>query len=79
MFTVPRTSDTDIDGYRWIENTLEHNKVFDAEGLVASNEAFKGRVKFWTNELCAKHPHTFDIILAVRSSLHGEKFQADLK
>jgi NAD+ kinase len=49
-----------------VEHTLEHNKIFDADGLFAKNEDYKGRLKFWTNELCTNKPQSFDIVLAVR-------------
>ena len=50
----------------YVEDTLEHNKAFDAEGLLASGNSFEGRLKFWTKRLCAERPQTFDIVLAVR-------------
>lgn len=50
---------------RYIEETLKDNIVFDAPGLLDSNPAYKGRLKYWTNELCAEKPQTFDIVLAV--------------
>lgn len=49
----------------YVEETLEKNKVFDAPGLVEQNPEYKARLKFWTNELCAEKPQTFDIVLAV--------------
>ncbi|KAF2190109.1 ATP-NAD kinase [Zopfia rhizophila CBS 207.26] len=49
----------------YVEHTLEHNKIFDAEGLLRKNPAFKRRLKFWTNKLCAEKPQTFDIVLAL--------------
>jgi NAD+ kinase len=49
----------------YVEETLQNNKLFDAQGLLDSNPAYKGRLEFWTNELCAKKPQTFDIVLAV--------------
>lgn len=49
----------------YVEDTLEHNKVFDADGLFAKNPGYKGRLKFWTNELCAEKPQSFDIVLAL--------------
>ena len=52
----------------YVEDTLEHNKVFNAEGLLASDNSFEGRLKFWTKRLCAERPQTFDIVLAVRNS-----------
>jgi NAD+ kinase len=50
-----------------VEHTLEDNKAFDAQGLLENNPTYKGRLKFWTNELCAQKPQTFDIVLAVRT------------
>jgi hypothetical protein len=49
----------------YVEETLSENKLFDAEGLLKKNSGYEGRLKFWTNELCAEKPHTFDIVLAV--------------
>jgi len=49
----------------WVENTLEHNERFNIKGLLASDSSFAERVKFWTNEDCAKRPQTFDIILGL--------------
>jgi hypothetical protein len=34
--------------------------------LLKEHPEFKGRLKFWTNKLCAEKPQTFDIVLAVR-------------
>ncbi|KAF7570656.1 sugar kinase [Pyrenophora tritici-repentis] len=48
----------------YVEQTLQDNDIFDAAGLL-EKEDFKGRLKFWTNEMCAKRPQTFDIILAL--------------
>ena len=49
----------------YVETTLEHNKKFDAHGLVSTDASREGRLKYWTNELCAKHPHTFDICITL--------------
>lgn len=49
----------------WVEETMKDNEVFDAKGLHGDEEERKGRLKFWTNELCAKKPHAFDIAIAV--------------
>ncbi|KAL5385120.1 hypothetical protein DPSP01_004932 [Paraphaeosphaeria sporulosa] len=52
-------------GYRvYVEETLEHNKLFDAKSLL-QKDSFEGRLKFWTNELCHDKPQTFDIALAL--------------
>jgi len=52
---------------RWIEDTLKDNDAFDVKGLIEADPARKERLKFWNNELCRKKPHTFDIVVAVRT------------
>ena len=52
---------------RYVENTLQENKKFNALGLVAQEPSREGRLKYWDNELCAKHPHTFDIAVTVQA------------
>lgn len=54
-----------LTGRSYVENTLQDNKAFDAAGLLEKNPSYRGRLKFWTNEMCAQKPHTFDIVLAV--------------
>ncbi|KAF2126676.1 ATP-NAD kinase [Dothidotthia symphoricarpi CBS 119687] len=49
----------------YVEHTMENNKIFDAAGLLEKNPSYKGHLKFWTNEMCAREPQTFDIILAL--------------
>lgn len=57
---------TKDDKYKvYVENTLEHNKLFDAKGLLEKNPSYDGRLKYWNNELCHDKPQTFDIVLAV--------------
>ncbi len=51
---------------RYVEDTLEKNHIFDAKGLVSKESSREGRLKFWTNELAAKHPLTFDFVVSVR-------------
>lgn len=50
----------------YVEETLEHNKLFDTKSLL-QKDSFEGRLKFWTTELCHDKPQTFDIALAVSS------------
>jgi NAD+ kinase len=52
--------------HSYVEQTMEDNKAFDAAGLLEKNPSYQGRLKYWTNELCAQKPQTFDIVLAVR-------------
>ena len=49
----------------WVEKTMEHSKAFDAESIITKDPSFKDRLKYWTNELCARKPHTFEICLAL--------------
>ena len=49
----------------WVEDTMQHSKVFDAEGLIAKDPSYKDRIRYWNNELCAKKPHTFEIVVAL--------------
>ncbi|KAK5115799.1 hypothetical protein LTR85_009393 [Meristemomyces frigidus] len=51
----------------WVEETMRESEAFDAKGLVeqGGEEGFGARLKYWTNELCARKPHTFDICLAL--------------
>ncbi len=51
--------------YRYVEKTLQTNSKFDAQGLVAEDPSYEDRLKYWTNELCATRPHTFDIVVTV--------------
>ena len=51
--------------YSYVENTLEHNHKFNAKGLLTQDPSYEGRLKYWTNELCAHHPQTFDFVLTV--------------
>ncbi|CAO2655107.1 Nn.00g101710.m01.CDS01 [Neocucurbitaria sp. VM-36] len=49
----------------YVEDQLEKNHIFDVEGLLGKDPSYRGRLKYWTNELCAKKPQTFDIVLAL--------------
>ncbi|MCJ1275105.1 hypothetical protein MMC21_002905 [Puttea exsequens] len=49
----------------YVENTLAQNKTFDAQGIVSKDPSREGRLKYWNNELCAKHPLTFDFIVTL--------------
>ena len=51
--------------FRYVENTLEHNHIFDAKSIVSADTSREGRLKYWNNELCAKHPLTFDFAVTV--------------
>ena len=50
---------------RYVEDTLEHNHKFDAKSIVSAETSREGRLKYWNNELCKKHPLTFDFAVTV--------------
>ncbi|WPG99528.1 Hypothetical protein R9X50_00234300 [Acrodontium crateriforme] len=49
----------------YVEDTMQHNKAFNTEAILSVDPGRKDRLKYWTNELCAKKPHTFEICLAL--------------
>lgn len=49
----------------YVENTLEDNHIFDAKSIVAQDASREGRLKYWDNELCKRHPLTFDFVVTV--------------
>lgn len=51
--------------FSFVEDKLETNAIFDAKGLLEKSPSHNGRLRYWNNELCAKKPQTFDIVLAV--------------
>ena len=53
----------------YVEDTLEHNRIFDADSIVATEASREGRLKYWNNELCRKHPLTFDFVVTVELTL----------
>jgi NAD+ kinase len=66
LWLLRQKNDKDEEYIVWVEETMQNNKVFDAEGIVKQNpESYKGRLKFWTNEMCARKPHTFEIAIAL--------------
>ena len=50
---------------RYVEDTLEHNHKFDAKSIIIADISREGRLKYWNNELCTKHPLTFDFAVTV--------------
>ena len=50
---------------RYVEDALEHNHTFDAKSIIAQDPSREARLKYWNNELCAKHPLTFDFVITV--------------
>jgi len=61
-----RQKNVDGQSYRvWVEDTMRDNKTFDASSLTSQDETYKDRLRYWTDELCRRKPHTFEIILAL--------------
>ncbi len=50
---------------RYVEDTLEHNHIFDAKSIISADSTREARLKYWNNELCTKHPLTFDFAVTV--------------
>lgn len=49
----------------YVEDTLEHNHKFDAKSIISADTSREGRLKYWNNELCTKHPLTFDFAVTL--------------
>lgn len=49
----------------WVEHTMRNSKAFDAESIIAQDPSYNERLKYWTNELCKKKPHTFEICICL--------------
>ncbi|KAI9816869.1 MAG: hypothetical protein M1827_001514 [Pycnora praestabilis] len=49
----------------YVENTLQENHKFGAKGLVSMDPSYEERLKYWTNEDCIHHPHTFDFVVTL--------------
>lgn len=48
-----------------MDEALQKQKIFDADGLCQGNCDGKGKLRFWTPELCAQYPHLFDFVVTV--------------
>ena len=51
---------------RFVEETLQHHRRFDAARLVTDNPSASGRLHYWTNEMCLRQPQRFDFVVTVR-------------
>ena len=49
----------------YVEDTLEHNQRFNAPDIVAQASCASARLKYWTNDMAAKHPHKFDFVVTL--------------
>ena len=71
--TISRRDMTRLMVARYVENTLEHNRKFDAKSLASQDSSREGRLKYWTNELCERHPQTFDFVVTVCPAISGSR------
>ncbi|KAF2396840.1 ATP-NAD kinase [Trichodelitschia bisporula] len=49
----------------YVEDSYEHNPLYNYQEILASDPSFTGRLRFWDVELCRKKPQTFDIVIAL--------------
>jgi NAD+ kinase len=49
----------------YVEDTLKHNKAFDAAGMLEEHPEYEGRLKYWNNDLAKRKPHTFDFVVTL--------------
>ena len=59
------SKERDVPYIIYVENTLEHNKTFDAPGILAEDLTYEGRLKYWDNDLAKRKPHTFDFVVTL--------------
>ena len=65
VFQLQRRTYFGLTTSRYVEDTLEHNHKFNAKNIISADASREGRLKYWNNELCAKHPLTFDFAVTV--------------
>ena len=59
---------------RYVEDTLEHNDKFNARSIITADTSREGRLKYWNNDLCKKHPLTFDFAVTVQYPKISSRF-----
>ncbi|OTB06166.1 hypothetical protein M426DRAFT_72471 [Hypoxylon sp. CI-4A] len=73
--------DRDVRYTVYVEESFENNKDFDAHGLMQelareyadagklgngdARGALDGRLRFWTEKICRRRPHTFDFVITL--------------
>lgn len=54
------------EGYTvYIDSVFKDSPEFDAVGLLLLYPNYKSRLRWWTAELCAQKPHTFDFVMTL--------------
>ena len=59
------SKERDVQYIVYVEDTMKENKTFDAAGLIAEDETFPNRLKYWNNLLAKRRPHTFDFVVTL--------------
>lgn len=59
------SKERDIQYTVYIEDTMEDNTIFNAAGLIAEDDTFPSRLKYWNNDLAKRRPHTFDFVVTL--------------
>jgi len=65
-----KTTDSGTFWSSYVDQNIREGKEFDAMSII-SEPSFENRLRYWTPEMCLKHPHTFDFVITV--SLSGIK------
>lgn len=59
------SKERDVQHTVYVEDTMKQNIIFDAAGLIAEDDTFPGRLKYWNNDLAKRRPHTFDFVVTL--------------
>ncbi|KAI9830479.1 MAG: hypothetical protein M1826_004716 [Phylliscum demangeonii] len=49
----------------YVEETLEKNPKFDADAIEAENPSARGRLRYWTKEMCGGKRQIFDFVITL--------------
>lgn len=52
------------DSIVYVDQNIRESKEFDAASILA-DPCFENRLRYWTPEMCVKHPHTFDFVITL--------------
>lgn len=59
------SNERDVQYVVYIEDTMDDNTTFDVKGLIAEDESYPARLKYWNNDLAKRRPHTFDFVVTL--------------
>lgn len=49
----------------FVQETLKDDALFDVKGLLAEDESYTHRLKYWDEGIARKHPHSFDFVITL--------------